>query len=155
MKLSQFISALQKGQKLDFALSSGGFVPAHYHMTEIGTISKDFIDCGGTMRSEKKINFQLWFSHDEDHRLTSEKLLGIIKVGQERIGLADLDIEIEYQEQTIGKFGLELEGDHFKMTSTKTACLAEELCGIPAEKPKLKMAEIQGGGCCTPESGCC
>ena len=106
------------------------------------------------MRTEKKINFQLWFSTDEDHRLTSEKLLQIIAVGQEKIGLADLDIEFEYQEQTIGKFGLELEGEHFKLSSTKTACLAPELCGVPVEKTKLIMADVQGGSC-APGGGCC
>jgi hypothetical protein len=26
-------------------------VPTHYHITEVGKVQKDFIDCGGTVRS--------------------------------------------------------------------------------------------------------
>ena len=35
----------------------------------------------------------------------------------------------------------------------QTDCLAKDNCGIPAQKPKLKLSEVQA--CCTPESGCC
>ena len=90
-----------------------------------------------------------------DHRLTSEKLLNIIRIGKERIGLADLEIEVEYQENTIGKFGLALKNNHFELISTKTACLAEENCGIPQEKTKLQLADVQAEACCSPSSGCC
>ena len=36
---------------LAFALPDGGFVPAHFHITEVGHVEKNFIDCGGTVRS--------------------------------------------------------------------------------------------------------
>ncbi len=155
MKLSAFINALENGQKLNFSLPNGEFVPAHYHITEIGTVTKDFIDCGGTMRSEKKINFQLWFSSDLDHRLSTDKLLKIVKIGKDKIGLADLEIEVEYQTDTIGKFNVGLQEDHFALLATKTACLAEENCGIPQEKTKLQLADVGTGSSCAPGSGCC
>ena len=44
---------------------------------------KKFIDCGGVIRDEKVINFQLWYSVDEDHRLEAEKLRKIIALSEE------------------------------------------------------------------------
>ncbi|MEI7863404.1 MAG: DUF6428 family protein, partial [Planctomycetota bacterium] len=32
-------------------LPDKSFVPAHFHITEVGRVQKDFIDCGGTVRS--------------------------------------------------------------------------------------------------------
>lgn len=29
----------------------GSFVPDHYHVTEVGKVRKDFIDCGGNIRN--------------------------------------------------------------------------------------------------------
>lgn len=40
------------------------FVPAHFHITEIGRIQKDFIDCGGTVRSAVTCLLQVWVAHD-------------------------------------------------------------------------------------------
>jgi hypothetical protein len=31
-------------------LPDQSFVPAHFHVTEVGRVQKDFIDCGGTPR---------------------------------------------------------------------------------------------------------
>lgn len=31
-----------------FKLENGNSVPEHFHVTEVGIITKDFIDCGGT-----------------------------------------------------------------------------------------------------------
>jgi hypothetical protein len=39
-------------------------VPEHFHVTEVGVVTKDFIDCGGTVRHEKVANFQLWDAND-------------------------------------------------------------------------------------------
>ena len=48
-------------------------VPSHFHVTEVGKITKHFIDCGGTVRNEEVVNFQLWQADDYDHRLHPEK----------------------------------------------------------------------------------
>ena len=69
----------------------------------------------------------------------------------------DLEIEIEYQMDTVGKFGLEFNNDEFVLTNTKTDCLAKDNCGIPVDKVKIKIGEWvnKETACCTPDSGCC
>lgn len=157
MKLSEIKSKLPQLSELTFFMPDGSAVPAHFHITEIGEVSKRFIDCGGTLRDEKSINFQLWEDGDYDHRLGAKKLLDIIQLSEKVLGLEDLDVEVEYQGDTIGKYGLEFNGEAFVLTRTMTDCLAKEKCGIPTQKPKLKLAELQAAsaGCCTPNSGCC
>ena len=105
MKLSEIKQQLNDLEKIAFQLPNGELVPNHFHVTEIGKVTKHFIDCGGTVRKEEVVNFQLWNANDYDHRLHPEKLLHIIELSQSTLGIGDLEIEVEYQEQTIEKFG--------------------------------------------------
>ena len=136
-------------------LPNGELVPTHFHVTEVGKITKHFIDCGGTVRHEEVANFQLWNADDYNHRLHPEKLLHIIELSEKVLGLEDLEIEVEYQAETIGKFGLDFDGKNFLLTTKQTDCLAKEKCGIPAEKPKRQLAEINDEPCCSPDGNCC
>lgn len=156
MKLSQLKQVLNNVQELNFELPNGMFVPKHFHVTEVGQIIKHFIDCGGTVRDEKTVNFQLWEAGDYDHRLAPQKLSDIIALSEKVLNIQDGEIEVEYQSDTVGKYGLEFNGQHFLLTSKKTACLASDSCGTK-EKPKVKLAEIQGekNVCCSPGGGCC
>ena len=155
MKLSEIKKHLKGLDKIGFQLPNGELVAPHFHVTEVGKITKDFIDCGGKVRSEAVINFQLWEENDYDHRLHPEKLVHIIELSEKIFKFDDLEIEVEYQgKETIGKYNLDFDGTNFLLTSKVTACLALDACGIPEEKPKLKISEIQGS-CCDPTSGCC
>ena len=157
MKLSEIKSKLPSLTQLTFLLPDGTAVPAHFHITEVGQVQKKFIDCGGTVRDEKAINFQLWEDGDYDHRLGAQKLLDIIELSERVLGLEDLEVEVEYQGDTIGKYGLDFNGEVFVLTKKMTDCLAKDKCGIPAEKPKIHLSSMQASsaGCCTPTSGCC
>jgi len=155
MKLSEIKKELKQLNTIAFQLPNGELVPNHFHVTEVGKITKHFIDCGGTERKETVVNFQLWNANDYDHRLHPEKLLNIIELSEKTLGIEDLDIEVEYQAETIGKFGLDFNGTNFVLTTKQTDCLAQDQCGIPAEKPKLQFSDIQTGNSCTPGSGCC
>ena len=155
MKLSQVKALLPTLDNVAFRLENGTFVPGHFHVTEVGMATKHFIDCGGTIRTEKKVNFQLWNANDLDHRLKPTKLLDIIELSEKVLGISDLDIEVEYQGDTIGKFGLDYDGSNFLLTTKQTDCLAKDNCGIPSEKPKVKLSEIKDEACCAPNSGCC
>lgn len=155
MKLSEIKNELDNLQKISFKLPDGSLVPNHFHVTEVGKITKHFIDCGGTVRKEEVVNFQLWNADDYDHRLHPEKLVHIIELSEKILGIEDLEIEVEYQADTIGKFGLDFDGTHFLLTSKQTDCLAKDNCGIPAEKPKLQMASISNESCCPPGGNCC
>ena len=86
-------------------------VASHFHVTEVGKVTKHFIDCGGKIRKEEVINFQLWEENDYDHRLHPEKLMEIIELSEQLFEFTDLEIEVEYQgKETIGKYGLDFDG---------------------------------------------
>jgi len=156
MKLIEIKKHLEKLETIAFELPNGNLVPNHFHVTEVGKVTKKFIDCGGTLRNEEVVNFQLWNADDYDHRLHPEKLVSIIELSEKLLNISsDLEIEVEYQGDTIGKFGLDFNGTNFLLTTKQTDCLAKDSCGIPETKPKLKMAAIQAGNSCAPNSGCC
>jgi hypothetical protein len=157
MKLSEIKNELQKLSTIAFQLPNGDLVPSHFHVTEVGMITKHFIDCGGTVRTEEVANFQLWEANDYDHRLHPEKLAHIIELSEKVLELPDLEIEVEYQmTDTIGKFSLDFDGTNFQLKSKLTDCLAKDNCGIPAEKLKVKIGEWkEKATTCQPNSGCC
>lgn len=156
MKLSQAKSILKMVEEVNFLLPNGTSVPEHFHVTEVGLITKNFIDCGGTVRKETVVNFQLWEANDFEHRLKPQKLLNIIELSETVLGSEDFEIEVEYQAQTIGKYDLDFNGKDFVLLNKKTACLAQDQCGIPAEKQKIKLSDINvEQSCCTPNGSCC
>ena len=155
MTISRFKLHLNTLETLSFVLPNQTLVPAHFHVTEIGKVAKTFIDCGGKLRQEKKINFQLWNANDYYHRLHPEKLTSIITIAEDTFGLEDLEIEVEFQgEQTIEKFGVDFSDGRFLLTSKLTDCLALDACGIPPKK-KMSLSDIPVQNSCNPNSGCC
>ncbi len=154
MKLSKIKAILPTLNNVEFQLENGKFVPEHFHVTEIGVITKHFIDCGGNTRREKVVNFQLWDANDFEHRLKPTKLLDIISLCENKLGIEDSEIEVEYQSTTIGKYDLDLNGNNFVLKNKQTACLANEACGIPEGKQNVKLSDLNTS-CCTPNSGCC
>ena len=157
MKLSEIKEILPILENVEFQLENGTFVPEYFHVTEVGQITKNFIDCGGVIRSEKVVHFQLWNANDFEHRLKPKKLLDIITLSEKILGIGDFEIEVEYQTETIGKYDLDFNGKNFMLLHKQTACLAEDQCGIPQEKQKIKLSEIpsQTNNTCTPGGGCC
>jgi Family of unknown function (DUF6428) len=154
MKLSEIKTILATAEAVNFQLENGNFVPEHFHVTEVGMVTKRFIDCGGTMRNETKVNFQLWDANDYEHRLKPKKLLDIIALSEKKLGIEDWEIEVEYQNETISKYGLDFNGKDFVLTTKYTACLAMDLCGIPAVHSVISAAKAVTS-CCTPGGGCC
>jgi hypothetical protein len=156
MKLSEFKNHLNQVSAVNFVQPNGTIVPSHFHITEAGLTSKHFIDCGGTIRTEKVANFQVWTAKDTEHRLEPNKLLKIISISEPLFGNEDLDIEVEYQMDTVGKYGLSFQGGNFLLTAKQTDCLAKDNCGVPQEKQKLQLAELEtDNSCCTPGGSCC
>jgi hypothetical protein len=156
MKLSEIKALLAQAASVNFQLENGTAVPEHFHVTEVGVVTKDFIDCGGTVRHEKVANFQLWDANDFEHRLKAGKLLNIIALSEKVLAMEDLQIEVEYQAQTIGKYDLGYDGKNFLLIAKTTACLAPDLCGVPAVKPKVQLQNLAASGSvCTPGGGCC
>ena len=157
MKLSEFKNSLKDAEAVNFRMEDGTYVPAHFHITEMGEVQKRFIDCGGTVRTESCVSLQLWNANDYEHRLTGGKLLKITAIAERELDIADLEMEVEYQNSTIGRYGLEFDGTDFLLTSKATACLAGDTCGAPAPKTKLSLAGLaeKRKSECMPNSGCC
>lgn len=144
MQLSEVIEALQTTDELIFKLPNGDLVPSHFHVTEIGKLDKHFIDCGGTIRTESVVSFQLFTADDMDHRLRATKLASIIELSQEKLSIPDDEVEVEYQGiDTIGKYRLDFDGKYFHLISMATACLANKQCGIPSVKKKVQLRDLQ------------
>lgn len=136
--LSQLKSDLAqyKDAPVRFRLPDGSLSPAHAHITEVGRVTKEFIDCGGTVRIEKKCQMQSWVADDTDHRLLAGKLLSIINKATSILGEEDLPVELEHDVGFAAQFPvarvsleenqliLSLEGRH-------TACLAPDICCPP------------------------
>ena len=155
MNISELKLKLANLSAINFKLPDGSYLPSHFHVTEVGLVTKHFIDCGGTERKETVANFQLWEAGDYDHRLAPQKFLHILDLSHKILGTDDLVIEVEYQQETVGKFNLEFDGGDFLLTIKQTACLAADACGIPAKK-KVSLQELTtASASCEPGSGCC
>ena len=154
MKLSDFKIYISKVDKVNFQLENGTFLPSHFHITEIGLSNKNFIDCGGVIRNEKLISFQLWHATDFNHRLKPKNILEIISKAENSIISEDLEIEVEYQDSTIGKYNVSFDGKNFILLNKNTNCLAEDQCGIEIKKPKISLSQLQTSNC-SPDSDCC
>ena len=149
MRLKEFKERLQthinEGGELLFILGDGTLIPPYFHITEMGMKIKHFVDCGGVIRTEECINFQIWTADDFDHRLTSQKLLELIGKNEGLFGKTDLEVEMEYQTNTIGSYTLKVDPNNiltYILVSKKTNCLAPDKCGIPTTTTEC------GPSCC-------
>lgn len=143
MTIHQLRAALaaHAGVKMHWMLPDGSFVPSHYHITEVGKVQKDFIDCGGTVRSSQTCLLQVWVANDTDHRLETDTLAKILEVAAPLLGSDELPVEVEYEEAVISQYplgGVEAtpSGLLFYLGTKHTACLAPDKCGV------------DGSGCC-------
>ena len=138
----QSLLAAHPGVPMHFMMPDNSFVPSHYHITEVGRVQKDFIDCGGTVRSLTSCLLQIWVTNDTDHRLETTKLAKIMEIAAPLLKSDDLPVEVEYENVTISQYpvgGAELtpSGILFYLGTKHTACLAPEKCGV------------DGTGCCS------
>ena len=121
-----------------------GHVPEHFHITEVGVSDKCFVDCGGYQRRLTYVCFQLWTADDYDHRLSPKKLSSIIEAAEKSLKPGDWLVQVEYQAETIGIWGVEFKDGVFCLTPTKTDCLAKDKCGIPV----IQNDCCSGADCC-------
>lgn len=137
MTIDQFCSVLEAhpGEFMHWMLPDRSFVSNHYHITEVGRVQKDFIDCGGTVRSKVSCVLQVWVADDVDHRLDTTKLLGIMKAAGVILNSDDLPMEVEYEDVAVSQYpigGVEStpSGLLFYLGTKHTECLAPEKCGV-------------------------
>ena len=157
MKISELKTQLATMTTVNFKLPNGELIPAHFHITEVGPLTMHFIDCGGDVHEEKSASLQIWVADDFDHRLKARNCLNIIDLSSKILKDMDLEIEVEYQTDTIGKYGLSVADGTFTLVAKETDCLAKIKCNIPVSKPKLSFSELglASQNSCTPGGGCC
>ena len=156
MKLSNFRRALARDPNaaLHVMLPDGDFVPGHFHVTEIGRVHKQFVDCGGTQRETSACTVQVWVAADTDHRLTAGKLAMILELAAPILKDDDLDVEIEYEAGVISQYPLgQVEvtpaGLLFHLGTKHADCLAPDRCGIPVAASSAPAKTSCGtSGCC-------
>lgn len=123
----------------------GDPIEAHFHVTEVGRLQKDFVDCGGTVRRTVVCLLQTWVGDDVDHRISAGKLLKAFEHAAPVLGVEDLPVELEYEACNVIQFVVaavvrETERLVVQLGSKHTDCLAKELC-VPS-------ASASGAGCC-------
>ena len=99
MKLNELAAALNKypGTFPRFLLPDGHSIPRHAHVTEVGHLTRNFIDCGGVIGRNESAVLQTHVGNDTDHRLTSERLARILQLGDRLLPHPELDVEVEYR----------------------------------------------------------
>jgi Family of unknown function (DUF6428) len=135
MNVNELLTLLESNPNsgIQMVLPDQSSVPAHFHVTEVGRVQKDFIDCGGKVRSATTCVLQAWVAHDLDHRLEARKLAAILRQSQPLLKSTELPVEVEYEQGVISQYPLERievtePGLVLHLGTKHTACLATELC---------------------------
>jgi hypothetical protein len=130
-------------------LPGGDAVPQSFHITEVGRVQKTFIDCGGRMHEAETCLLQAWVGSDEDHRLATGKLAGILNKAQSFLPNEEVPVEIEYETTLMSQYTIAdaiiSESVLLQLESKHTDCLAKDVC-IP------QFAAASSCGC---GPGCC
>ncbi len=150
MTLSTLLKSLRAhaDAAVGLQLSDRSTVPAHFHITEVGRVRKQFIDCGGTVRSLDRCVLQVWVADDLAHRVQAGKLAKIIGLARPILGEEDLELEVEYDLGVITQLPVtaihSTAADIVLTLGTKhTACLAPDRCGVAD-------SNCSTPGCCAP-----
>jgi hypothetical protein len=150
---------------LAIALPDGRRIPAHYHVTEVGHVTKKFVDCGGKFRASETCVLQTYIgsSADDGHRLTAGKLLHILGLAGFVLPSGELPVEVEYEDHAISQFpvtGTTVAGDTLtlELGTKHTDCLAKEQCGLDDGCGCTDKAAEEPASCCAASVGsakCC
>ncbi len=153
VKLSALRAVLDAcpGLPLSVIWTDGEPIEAHFHVTEVGRVQRDFVDCGGRLRRNVCCMLQTWVGDDTDHRITSGKLLKALDFAASVLGDDDLPVELEYEACNVVQVVLssvEPTADALllRVSSKHTDCLAKDVC--------LPAPSASGSGCKTGQ-GCC
>lgn len=154
MKLSDFTSLLARHENLPFKLllPGGGEVPQSFHVTEVGHVNKQFVDCGERYHQSNTVQLQAWVGEDEDHRLAAGKLTKILAKAARTLlppDAGEFPVEIEYENLELTQFriaGFDVRDGAvvLRLDSKHTDCLAREVCLPP--RPGA-AASCCGGKC--------
>jgi Family of unknown function (DUF6428) len=154
MNLTEFNTLLARHADLPFLLllPGGGEVPQSFHVTEVGHVNKQFVDCGSGYHQSNTVQLQAWVGEDDEHRLLAGKLSRILETVQRRMLPPDaggFPVEIEYENLELTQFriaGYDVQDGAvvLRLASKHTDCLAKDKCMTPAASAGTPAA----AGCC-------
>ena len=132
-----------------FVLPDGDYIPAHAHVTEVGHVVRNFIDCGGLTGKEEKIVLQTHIGNDTEHRLRADRFAKILRLGNRLIPSADLDVDVEYDCCVVAQYPIAEatpDGRHLNLILRRgrTQCRARE-----------RRESETAAGCCAASTACC
>ena len=153
MKLSDLRAVLEKHPNTlpRFVLPDGDFIPPHAHVTEVGHVVKNFIDCGGVMGKSETVLLQTHVGQDTDHRLKTDRFAKILQLGGKVLPHDELEVEVEYDCCVVAQYpvaSVQPVGEYLDVMLGKrrTQCLAQE---------RQKDAGVPVDACCAPAATCC
>jgi hypothetical protein len=150
MKLSELRATLEKYPNTfpRFLLPSGEQVPPHAHVTEVGHVVKNFIDCGGVIGKSETVVLQTHVGSDMDHRLSSGRLAKILQLGERVLPHDQFEVAVEYDCCVVSQYPVQetkRDREHLDvyLGKSRTQCLARERQTSPDTY------------CATPAAACC
>lgn len=153
MKLREFKEILANNQEKQFLikLPNDKKIPQSFHITEVGLVTKVFIDCGGKVHKTETCQLQAWIGSDINHRIETGKMLGILELSTSIVPDESVDLEIEYEDDSISQYPVSQaivteEAVTLVLSLKHTDCLAKELC-LPKPSDQVGCCD-NGGGCC-------
>ena len=151
MKFNELLNALQKFPTAfpRFVLPDGSYIPARAHITEVGHVVKDFIDCGGLTGRTEAVVLQTHVGSDTHHRLKSDRFAKILQLGNRVLPHEEFEVEVEYDYCVVSQYPIAQirpAGEHLDifLGGKRTQCLAQE---------RAKRETTQA--CCASAANCC
>lgn len=151
MKLSDLRAVLEEYPDTlpRFVLPDGDYIPAHAHVTEVGHVSKSFIDCDGVTGKSETVLLQTHVGQDTDHRLQSDRFAKILQLGERVLPHDRLEVEVEYDCCVVAQYpvaGVKPAGKYLDVILEKrhTQCLARE-----------RQKAATATACCAAAATCC
>gem|GEM_PF-25499 len=151
MKLSDLRAVLEKHPDTfpRFVLPNGDHIPPHAHVTEVGHVARNFIDCGGVTGMSETVLLQTHVGQDTDHRLKSDRFAKILQLGERVLPHDQLEVEVEYDCCVVAHYPVweaKLAGQHLEVVlgNRHTQCLAQERARTQPE-----------ASCCGTAATCC
>jgi len=151
MRLKELQMAIQQHPDTfpRFVLPDGDYVPSPAHVTEVGHVVKNYIDCGGEIGREEKVLLQTHVGSDTEHRLRSDRFGKILQLGQRVLPDDELNVEVEYDCCVVAQYPISevsRAGEHLDiiLQRGRTQCRAQER--------RVAAAKHE---CCGTTASCC
>ena len=144
-------------KNIHFVLPTGTRIPSHAHVTDVALITKQFIDCGGLVRTESFCRLQIWLADDTEHRVGAKMLLKVLEKAETFLNDGGLEVDVEYEAPFVSQFPITstvTDGGVlvFNLGIRHTACLAQDRCLPPATKSESPLfrgiPSLQSTKCC-------